>query len=116
MTDWEFYWTASGNQVVSEEVHDILPKAGRAVLGALLERIRTGETLSADVRRLDKDLLEARLTWNGQEFRVHFAHARLGGEPVLLAVRAVNKKTQKVRQADLRVSKSRLRDWTDRRP
>lgn len=116
MADWEFYWTAAGNQVVSQEIHDILPKAGRIALGALLERIQTGETLSSDVGRLDRDLLEARLTWDGQEFRVHFAHARLGGEPVLLAVRAVNKKTQRARQADVKVSKSRLRDWTQRQP
>ena len=116
MADWEFYRTASGNAVVSQEVKNILAAPGRAALGALLDRIQSGETLPSDVGRLDAELLEARLTWDGQEFRVHFARTRSAGEPVLLAVRAVNKKTRKVKQSDLKLSKTRLRDWQARNP
>lgn len=64
--------------------------------------------------RLTSDILEARLTYGGQEFRLHFARSTQDGRPVLLALRIVNKKARKASQQDIHASQERLRDWRQR--
>jgi hypothetical protein len=114
MSDWVFYSTSRGRAIVRDEITKILPKRGAVALATLLERIKIGDTLPRDVGRLNADLLEARLTFNGQEFRVHFARSTEDGRPILLALRAVNKKARKASPQDIQTSLDRLRDWNTR--
>lgn len=115
MGAWTFYRSAGGGSTVSDEINTLLPKAGKVKLGALLQRIENGETLRGDVRPLTKEIDEARLTWDGQEFRLYFARLADAGEAVLLGLRAVNKKAKKASTADVTVSEARLGDWKSRR-
>jgi phage-related protein len=114
MGAWEFYRSAAGGSTVSEEIAAILPKQGRIKLGGLLQRIEEGRTLPGDVRPLTKEIDEARLSWDGQEFRLHFARLRADGTTVLLGLRAVNKKARKASQSDIATSQARLSDWKSR--
>lgn len=99
---------------MSDEVNSLLTKPGKIKLGALLQRIENGETLRGDVKPLTKEIDEARLTWDGQEFRLHYARIAHGGQTVLLGLRAVNKKGRKAATSDVGVSEARLNDWKSR--
>jgi hypothetical protein len=116
MGAWTFYRSAAGGLTVSDEITALLPKAGKIKLGALLQRIENGETLRGDVRPLTSEIDEARLTWDGQEFRLYFARLADEGQSVLLGLRAVNKKRQKAAVSDIRTSEARLQDWKSRKP
>jgi putative component of toxin-antitoxin plasmid stabilization module len=114
MGAWTFYRSAGGGSTVSDEINALLPKAGKIKLGALLQRIESGETLRGDVKPLTREIDEARLTWDGREFRLYFARLAQEGQSVLLGLRAVNKKGRKAATSDVDVSEARLSDWRSR--
>ena len=114
MGRWRLYQSSLGSPTVSDEINKILSKSAKIRLGALMKRIEEGYTLRQDVKRLTPQISEARLTWEGQEFRLHFARTADGATSVLLALHAVNKKTQKASPQDIHLSEARLRDWEDR--
>lgn len=91
MGAWTFHQAGAGGSTVSDEIDALLPKAGKIKLGLLLQGIDDGKTLRGDVKPLTKEIDEARLTWDGQEFRLYFARLTDGGQSVLLGLRAVNK-------------------------
>ncbi len=61
-----------------------------------MKRVREGKTLGHEVEDLGGGLLEAKLTYQGQEFRLFFSRQERG----LLALHLINKKARRVPQVD----------------
>ena len=60
--------------MVSKEIHEVLQgKSPMVELGNLMQRIEDGETLRRDTRHLSKELHEARLTCETNEYRLYYA-------------------------------------------
>ncbi len=72
--------------------------------------LKERRTLPGDVDKLSSALHEARLSYGGRAYRVHFAYEFDDG-PILLALHAVRKTTRRVSPADLSTSEQRLTAW-----
>jgi hypothetical protein len=107
MSRWVFYETPAGGTPVKDAIHSLFPgsagKSGRVVLGGLLTRIAEGETLRRDVVDLGDGLAEARMTLNGNEYRLFFARRRCG----LVGLHFVQKKANKIPQ-HIKTARGRL--------
>ncbi|WP_214327829.1 type II toxin-antitoxin system RelE/ParE family toxin [Nonomuraea sediminis] len=111
---WQFYVTASGNNVVSEEINDVLGDGPpKKELGALLTRIQFNRALARDTGPLGRGLFEARLTYIGNEYRLYFAYGP-SGEHVLLGLAFHKKGSQGAQDRVIDVARDRLADWLRR--
>jgi putative component of toxin-antitoxin plasmid stabilization module len=104
---WDLYETFGGRKVVREEIHAALPdKAALVALGQLMSRLEYGRTLPRDTRSLGQGLLEARLTDQGNEYRLYYAH--LDGVAVLLGLLFHRKGGQGAQQRAIARARQRL--------
>lgn len=103
-----FWWAREpdGRSRALEEML-ALKRDEQAALAAVIQRIQQGETRSGDVKRLAKDILEARVRLNGVFVRV--AYSRWGPHYVGLTV--FKKQKNQTESQDLRRAEDRLRDW-----
>ncbi|WP_162641320.1 hypothetical protein [Streptosporangium sp. 'caverna'] len=111
---WQLYTTASGSAVVSKEIHEALQgKSPMVELGNLMQRIEDGETLRRDTRHLSKELHEARLTRETNEYRLYYA-VNPRGEHVLLALKFQLKGSSGAQDRAMEVARDRLTEWRGR--
>lgn len=110
---WIFYETAMGRAIVSEEIRKALTsKAARLALGELMDRIQNRRTFRRDVRNLGRELCEARLTFDGNEYRLYYA--QVGGRAVLLGLLFHRKGGQGAQDRAIAQARERLADWGQR--
>ncbi|MGW6850313.1 type II toxin-antitoxin system RelE/ParE family toxin [Streptomyces virginiae] len=113
--EWDFYVTEGGACPVQKELTKCkLTRAENARLKILMERVRTRQTLSGDVKSLGGDLLEVRLDGDHRIFRLLYAEESDG--LLLLGLTFFQKKTQATPAVPKATAKRRLRDWRKRRP
>ncbi|MFV2195156.1 type II toxin-antitoxin system RelE/ParE family toxin [Nocardiopsis sp. LOL_012] len=108
---WSWYTTPAGNDVVRDEIDKTfkkLPRAPKVELAELMERIARGETLRSDVTDLRNGLLEARLSYQGMQFRLYFGKNQRG--LVLLALKFQRKGGQGAQKREIRKARDRLAD------
>lgn len=111
--EWDLYVTSNGKKIVSEEIHAALKdKAALVALGQLMARLEYGRTLSRDTRSLGQGLFEARLTDQGNEYRLYYAH--VDGAAVLLGLLFHRKGGQGAQQRAIAQARQRLADWRQR--
>ncbi len=111
---WIFYTTASGREVVKEEIKDTLGQGPpRKELGALMTRISYGRAFPRDVNALGDGLLEARLSNEGNEYRLYYAHGPKG-QAVLLGLAFHMKGGRGAQDRVIAVARKRLADWLGR--
>lgn len=110
---WSLYETSNGRKIVREEIHAALvDKAALVALGQLMARLEYGRTLPRDTRSLGQGLLEARLTDQGNEYRLYYTH--VGGAAVLLGLLFHRKGGQGEQQRAIAQSRQRLAEWRQR--
>lgn len=112
--EWEFYTTASGTPIVRQEIHkELQGKPPLRELGQLMWRIQQGTTLPRDTKHLGDGLLEARLTYQSNEYRLYYAQG-VKGEHVLLALKFHHKRGQASQDRAIEIARERLSDWRSR--
>lgn len=112
--EWDLYVTSIGRKIVREEIHaGLADKAALVALGQLMARLEYGRTLPRDTRSLGQGLFEARLTDQGNEYRLYYAHAE--GVAVLLGLLFQRKGGQGAQQRAISLARQRLADWRQRR-
>jgi putative component of toxin-antitoxin plasmid stabilization module len=110
---WELYETPNGRTLVRDEITAVLnDKAGLVALGQLMSRLEYGRTLPRDTRPLGNGLFEARLTDQGNEYRLYYAHA--AGRAVLLGLLFHRKGGRGAQQRAIAQARQRLADWRPR--
>jgi hypothetical protein len=82
-------------------------------LGNLMRRIEDGETLRRDIGNLGKELHEARLTCETNEYRLYYA-VNPRGEHVLLALKFQLKGSSGAQDRAMEVARDRLTEWRGR--
>ena len=116
---WVYYRTVDGRRVVADEVRDTLPAKGpeRALeaWNRLLTMVRDGSAVPGkDFKQLKGTaLLEARLSWGGQQMRLLYSKTS-DGQLVLLGLCAFKKKSQKTPKQQIETAEARLADWKRR--
>lgn len=110
---WRFYEAPGGGSPVQKDIHAAFgqDKRGRVRLIALMQRIAEGETLPRDVKDLKHGLLEARLTHDGNEYRLFYSS--IGGGLVLLALHFAGKKARTIPR-EIELARRRLAESNDR--
>lgn len=110
---WSLYETWNGKKIVRAEIHAALvDKAALVALGQLMTRLEYGRTLPRDTRSLGQGLLEARLTDQGNEYRLYYAH--VSGAAVLFGLLFHRKGGQGEQQRAIAPSRQRLAEWRQR--
>jgi phage-related protein len=107
-----FYASATGRQVVKDELAALGTEARAAVLESLV-RLRGGESFAREVETVAGELRALRVTHDGDQYRLLYAHEG-SHDHVILCLRALAKKQQKLPKRDIRNAQARLRDWRDR--
>lgn len=108
---WSLYQTSSGRRVVSDEIHAALTdKASLVALGRLMTRLEYGRALPRDTRALGDRLYEARLTDQGNEYRLYYA--QVSGVAVLLGLLFHQKGGQGAQHRAIELARRRLAEWT----
>jgi phage-related protein len=105
---WRTYRTASGADPIREFLSERTPDERRAILAAM-EEVRQ-EGLRA-ARHLRGDIYEVRVMTARSSLRVLFAQE---ARPVMLALVAYQKTTQKAPSKIVELAERRLRDWRSR--
>lgn len=102
--------TPKGNDIVRKEVYDTL-QGGPPLkeLGSLMTRIQYGRQLSGDVADLGQGLKEARLSYQGNMYRLYFAQAR-GQAALLLGLKFHAKGSQGKQDRMVKIARERLAD------
>lgn len=109
---WRFYETSTGSQPVKDFLADRdLPAGDRVEILAAMSDVRKNGLAIA--RHLRGDIWEVRATGNRAIHRVLFATEGARSQ-VLLALSALNKKTQKTPPAEIGLAETRLADWRRR--
>lgn len=107
---WELYETLSGASPVRDEIRAVLnDKASLIALGQLMSRLEYGRTLPRDTRPLRSGLFEARLTEQGNEYRLYYGHA--AGRGALLALHFHRKGGQGAQHRAIARARLRLAEW-----
>jgi phage-related protein len=107
---WRAYATASGRRPVERFIDDLNDFDAAAVLAGM-EEIRDRGLPAA--RHLGGDIWEVRVDGDRVAYRVLFAEEGSRGQ-ILLALEAINKKTQKTPRSSIELAKRRLADWRRR--
>jgi phage-related protein len=106
---WVFYETPAGGTPVSDAIRSSFPgrtgKHGRTRLGGLLDRIAQGKTLPRDVTDLGGGLAEARMTLNGNQYRLFFARCQDGLLGLHFIQKKANRETRHVKLARERLAR-----------
>ncbi|MER6826495.1 hypothetical protein ABT352_10950 [Streptosporangium sp. NPDC000563] len=111
---WQLYTTASGSDVVSKEIREVLQgRPPRLELGNLMQRIEDGRTLRRDTKHLGKGLHEARLTHETNEYRLYYA-VNPQGEHLLLGLKFHMKGGSGAQDRAVEVARDRLAEWQSR--
>ncbi|WP_204012628.1 hypothetical protein [Sphaerimonospora thailandensis] len=99
---------------MSREIRDVLQgKPPLLELSRLMWRIEHGRILSHDVRYLGKGLHEARLTYEGNEYRLYYSVSPKG-EHVLLGLKFHKKGGQGAQDRSVEVARARLAEYKSR--
>ncbi|MFF3440862.1 hypothetical protein [Streptosporangium sp. NPDC002721] len=111
---WLLYASASGEQVVSKEIHKLL-EGGPPLkeLGALMSRIQFGTHLPRDIGSLGKGLHEARLSHTGIGYRLYYARGPQE-EHILLGLAFHKKGGQGAQDRVIALARKRPADWLRR--
>lgn len=107
-----FYRTASGNEVVADEIRALGTEVRAEVLRTIRRRARH-EHFDREDEMIRDRISALRITHQGAEYRVLYALVGTHSE-VLLAVRALNKQARRLPLPDLRLAQRRLADWEGR--
>jgi phage-related protein len=110
---WEFFKTAAGKAIVEKEL-SALPPHALGPLAELQRRYVAREHRPGEVETLGDGLFALRVASGGAAIRLYFGIVE--GGAVYLAVRALNKKSKKAPPSELKLARSRLREWQQRRP
>lgn len=111
---WLLYVSASGEQVVSKEIHKLLEdEPPLKELGALMSRIQFGTHLPRDTGSLGKGLYEARLSYTGIEYRLYYSRGPQE-EHILLGLAFHKKGGQGAQDRVIELARKRLADWLRR--
>jgi phage-related protein len=109
---WRFYETSAGSQPVKEFItsRDVPPADRDEILAAMADVRKNG---LAWARHLRGDVWEVRAIGNRVIYRILFATEGARSQ-VLLALTALNKKTQKTPAPEIDLAEARLADWRKR--
>lgn len=109
---WRFYATSAGAQPVREFlINRALPAGDRDEILAAMADVRKNGLEWA--RHLRGDIWEVRATGDRVIYRILFATEGARSQ-VLLALTAINKKSQKTPQPEIELAEKRLTDWRSR--
>lgn len=108
---WRYYETSTGASPVRKFLADEVPLGDRVEVGAAMADVRNNGLAAA--RHLRGDIYEVRASGNRVIYRILFATEGKASE-VLLALVAINKKTQATPPAAIELAEKRLRDWRKR--
>ncbi len=106
---WRFYRTASGNEVVRDEILSFGDDVA-ATIAAHLDVIAEQGLHLGGARHLRGDVWEARIEYCGMAFRVLFSREGRYSQ-ILLGLHTFDKKTQKTPVQKLELAERRLHDW-----
>ncbi|MGH3488533.1 MAG: type II toxin-antitoxin system RelE/ParE family toxin [Actinopolymorphaceae bacterium] len=109
---WRFYRSATGRDVVRDELLD-LGVAARAAVAEAMRRIARSEHFPYEQEHIAGDLHAVRVFLEGCTYRV--LYAREGAhDHILLALHTFQKKDRKLPLTARRLAERRLRDWRSR--